>query len=50
MQGVADIFDLQILDEMTPRTRDRIIRGGERLSCMLMAALLEDRVRGHQVL
>lgn len=38
-------YDIQILDEMTPRTRDRIIRGGERLSCMLMTALLEDMVR-----
>lgn len=47
---VTDQCDLQILDEMTPRTRDRIISGGERLSCMLMTALLEDRVRRHQVL
>jgi len=40
----------QIIDEITPKTKDAIIGTGEKLSCMFMAALLKDRVcSGFQV-
>lgn len=34
----------QILDEISPRTLDNIIGTGEKLSCLFMTALLQDRV------
>ena len=34
----------QIIDEISPKTKDAIIGTGEKLSCMFMAALLNDRV------
>ena len=34
----------QIIDEISPRTKDAIIGAGEKLSCMFMAALLKDGV------
>ena len=34
----------QILDEISPRTLDNIIGTGEKLSCLYMTALLQDRV------
>ncbi|KAK9381719.1 Aspartate/glutamate/uridylate kinase [Kockiozyma suomiensis] len=33
----------QIIDEISPRTKDSIIGAGEKLSCLFMASLLNDR-------
>lgn len=35
----------QIINEISPRSRDIIIGVGEKLSCRIVAAVLQDRVR-----
>jgi aspartate kinase len=40
---VALLGAAQILDEISPKTQDTIIGTGEKLSCLFMAALLNDR-------
>lgn len=35
----------QIINEISPRSRDIIIGAGEKLSCRIVAAVLQDRVR-----
>jgi aspartate kinase len=35
---------LQIIDEISPKTRDIIIGAGEKLSCLFMTGMLRDRV------
>ncbi|KAI5121425.1 hypothetical protein M0805_006187 [Coniferiporia weirii] len=37
------LFAAQIIDEISPRSRDNIVGVGERLSCKLVAAILRDR-------
>lgn len=37
------LFAAQIIDEISPRSRDNIVGVGERLSCKLVAAVLRDR-------
>jgi aspartate kinase len=39
------LFAAQVLDEISPRTKDSIIGMGERMACKLIAAVLRDRVR-----
>lgn len=34
----------EVIDEMSPRTKDMIVGAGEKLSCRIMAGLLRDRV------
>lgn len=36
----------QIINEISPRSRDIIIGAGEKLSCRIVAAVLQDRVSG----
>lgn len=36
---------IQVIDEISARSKDTIIGFGERLSCKLMATILQDRVR-----
>lgn len=38
------LFATQVIDEISPRSRDTIIGFGERLSCKVMTAILRDRV------
>jgi aspartokinase len=38
------LFAAQVIDEISPRSRDSIIGIGERLACKLIAAVLRDRV------
>lgn len=40
---VALLGAAQILDEISPKTQDTVIGTGEKLSCLFMAALLNDR-------
>jgi aspartate kinase len=37
----------QIIDEISPKTKDIIIGAGEKLSCRIIAGLLRDRVLSH---
>ncbi|OCH88383.1 aspartate kinase [Obba rivulosa] len=37
------LFATQVIDEISPRSRDSIIGFGERLACKIMAAILRDR-------
>lgn len=36
--------DGQVIDEISPRSRDTIIGLGEKLACKMMTAILRDRV------
>lgn len=38
----------QIINEISPRSKDIIIGVGEKLSCRIVAAVLRDRVRNNQ--
>ncbi|OBZ77544.1 putative aspartokinase [Grifola frondosa] len=38
------LFATQVIDEISPRTKDSIIGFGERLACKIMTAILRDRV------
>ena len=38
------LFATQVIDEISPRSRDTIIGFGERLACKVMTAILRDRV------
>jgi aspartate kinase len=38
------LFATQIIDEISPRSRDSIVGFGERLGCKIMAAVLRDQV------
>lgn len=40
---VLNNYRLQIIDEISPKTKDIIIGAGEKLACLLMTALLRDR-------
>lgn len=39
-----DVNPVQVIDEISPRSRDSIIGFGERLGCKLVATILRDRV------
>jgi aspartate kinase len=39
------LFATQVIDEISPRSRDSIVGFGERLGCKIMAAVLRDQVR-----
>ncbi|KAK7684980.1 hypothetical protein QCA50_011815 [Cerrena zonata] len=42
--GLRDfLFAAQVIDEISPRSKDSIIGFGERLSCKIMTAILQDR-------
>lgn len=47
IRGICEIFthDGQVIDEISPRSRDTIIGLGEKLACKMMTAILRDRVR-----
>jgi len=36
---------LQVIDEISPRSKDSIVGFGEKLACKIIAAVLRDRVR-----
>jgi aspartate kinase len=40
-----NLQQMQVIDEISPRSKDTIIGFGERLACKLMATILRDRVR-----
>jgi len=38
------LFAAQVIDEVSPRSKDSIVGIGERMACKLIAAALRDRV------
>ena len=44
LEETADAQSLQIINEISPKTRDIIIGTGEKLACLFMTAVLQDRV------
>lgn len=45
MRNKLTFGSLQVIDEISPRSKDSIVGFGEKLSCKIISAVLRDRVR-----